>query len=237
MPLPKIEYPINEITVPSLKKSAKFRPMLVKEEKILLMAKTSEDENDIFNAVLQVVNNCAVDGTLDVTKLSIFDLEYLFLKIRAFSIGETTEVSFRDIEDEKVYDFVIDLNEIEVDFPEGIDSTIKINDSSGFTLRYPPATLYSDKDFLSTEPNKVFDKLVLKCIDKVFDGDQVYESSLYKKEELDEFVESLPIKTYEEIRTFFTNVPSMKHEIKYTNSKGSERTIVLRNLSDFFILR
>ena len=237
MSLPKIEYPINDITVPSLQKKIKFRPMLVKEEKILLMAKASEDDNDIFNAVLQVVNNCAVSEGFDVTKLAIFDLEYLFLKIRAFSIGETTEVSFKDNEDEKVYDFEIDLNTIEVVFPENTKNTINITDNSGFTLRYPPATLYSDKEFLSLEPNKVFDRLVLECLDKIFDGEQVYQASLYKKEELQDFVESLPIKTYDEIRLFFLNVPSIKHEIKYTNKMGSERTIVLRNLSDFFILR
>lgn len=237
MPLPKIEYPINEITIPSLKKKAKFRPMLVKEEKILLMAKTSEDDNDIFNAVLQVVNNCAVDDWFDITKLAIFDIEYLFLKIRSFSISETTEVSFRDTEDEKVYDFVIDLNGIEVTFPENVSNTIKVDDTTGFTLRYPPATLYSDNEFLSLEPDKVFDRLVIECLDKFFDGDQVYQSNLYKKEELIEYVEGLPIKTYDKIREFFSNVPSMKHEITYTNKNGSERKIVLRNLSDFFILR
>lgn len=237
MSLPKIEYPITDITVPSLKKKFKFRPMLVKEEKILLMAKSSEDDNDIFNAVLQVVNNCAVEDGFDVTKLAIFDLEYLFLKIRASSIGETTDVSFRDTEDEKVYDFTIDLNTIEVVFPENTKNTIQISDNSGFTLRYPPATLYSDKEFLSLEPSKVFDRLVLECIDKIFDGEQTYQASMYKKEELQEFVDGLPVKTYDTVREFFMNVPSMKHEIKYTNKMGSERSIVLRNLSDFFILR
>lgn len=237
MPLPKIEYPISELTVPSLKAKYKFRPILVKEEKILLMAKVSEDDADIFNAVLQVVNNCSIDDKLDITKLAIFDIEYLFLKLRASSIGETTEVSFRDTEDEKVYDFEIDLNKIEVSFPEKENNTVKINETSGFTLRYPPATLYQDKEFLSLPPDKVFDRLVIECIDKIFDGEEVYQANMYTKEELAEFVEGLTVKTYEEIRHFFTNVPSMKHEVKYTNKNGTERTITLRNLSDFFILR
>lgn len=237
MPLPKIEYPINEIEVPSMKKKFKFRPMLVKEEKILLMAKVSEDDTDIFSAVRQVVNNCCIDPSLDVDKLAIFDLEYLFLKLRSMSIGNTTEVSFRDNEDEKVYDFTIDLDTIEVKFPENVDKTVQITDTSGFTLRYPPATLYADKEFLNLEPSQVFDRLVIECIDKVFDGEKVYESNLYKKEEIEEFVESLPMKAYDKIRDFFNNVPSMKHEIKYNNSKGTERKIVLRNLSDFFTLR
>ena len=237
MPLPKIEYPINEIEVPSLKKKFKFRPMLVKEEKILLMAKTSENDTDIFNAVLQVVNNCCIDESLDIEKLAIFDLEYLFLKLRAISIGETTDVSFRDNEDEKIYDFTIKLDEVKVNFPENIDSTIKITETSGMTLRYPPATLYADKEFLSLEPNKVFDTLVVRCIDKIFDGEEIYKSSQYKPEEIDSFVEGLPVKTYDQIREFFANVPSMKYEIKYKNSKGSDRTITLRNLNDFFTLR
>lgn len=237
MSLPKIEYPISEFEVPSLKKNYKFRPMLVKEEKILLMAKTSEDDTDIFNAVRQVVNNCCVDPSLDIDKLAIFDLEYLFLKIRSISIGEMTEVSFRDTEDSKVYDFTINLNDVKVNFPEGISNTIKITDTSGFTLRYPPATLYSDKEFLGLEANKIFDALVLKCIDKVYDEEKVYDSSLYKKEEIEEFVENLPVKAYEEVREFFGKVPAMKYEIKYKNSNGTERTITLRNLSDFFTLR
>lgn len=190
MPLPKIEHPINEIEVPSLKKKFKFRPMLVKEEKILLMAKTSEDDTDIFNAVRQVVNNCCVDTTLDTDKLAIFDLEFLFLKIRAISIGDTTEVAFRDTEDQKVYDFTINLNDVKVEFPKDIKNTIKITESSGFTLKYPPAALYSDKDFLSLDPNKVFDALVIECVDKIFDGEDIYESSMYKKSEIAEFVEA-----------------------------------------------
>jgi hypothetical protein len=237
MPLPKIEYPINELEVPSMKKKFKFRPMLVKEEKILLMAKVSEDDTDIFGAIRQVVNNCCVDEHLDVDKLAIFDLEYLFLKIRSLSIGDTTEVAFRDSEDDKVYEFTINLNEIEVKFPENVDKNVKISDTAGFTLRYPPATLYSDKDFLALDPNSVFDALVLACVDKIFDGEQVYDSSLYQKKELEEFIESLPVKAYDNVREFFNNVPSMKHEIDYKNSKGNDRKIVLRNLSDFFTLR
>ncbi len=237
MPLPKIEYPITEIEVPSMKKKFKFRPMLVKEEKILLMAKVSEDDTDIFNAVRQVVNNCCVDTGVDIDKVSIFDLEYLFLKLRSISIGNTTEVSFRDNEDEKVYDFTIDLDQIEVQFPKDIEKTIKISDTAGFTLRYPPATLYADKEFLKLEANKIFDKLVIECVDKIFDGEQIYESSLYQKKELEEFIEGLPMKAYDKIRDFFNNVPSMKHEITYTNSNGTERKITLRNLNDFFTLR
>lgn len=237
MPLPKIEYPISDLSFPSLKKTFKFRPMLVKEEKILLMAKVSEDDTDIFNAVRQIVNNCAIEETFDIDKLAVFDLEYLFLKIRALSIGETTEVSFRDNDDNKVYDFTINLNDIEVKFPDNINNTIKITENSGFTLKYPPATLYADKDFLNLEANKVFDELVVKCLDKIYDGEDVYVSSQYTKEEVESFVENLPVNVYEKVREFFSDLPSMRHEITYKNANGLERKIVLKNLSDFFTLR
>lgn len=236
MPLPKIEYPILSIFVPSQKKDYNFRPMLVKEEKILLMAKASEDDTDIFNAVYQVINNCSLDDSLDMDKLAIFDLEYLFLRIRAASIGETTDVSFRDTEDEKTYDFTIPLDQVNIIFPD-VSNTIKITDTSGFTMRYPAATLYTDKEFLNLKPEEVFDHLVITCIDKIFDGEQVYTASMYTKDELAEFVEGLSIKAYDEIRNFFSNIPHMEYKIEYTNKMGSERTITLRNLSDFFILR
>lgn len=237
MPLPKIEYPITDIEVPSMKKKFKFRPMLVKEEKILLIAKVSEDETDIFNAVLQVVTNCCVDPDLDTDKLAIFDLEYIFLKIRSMSVGNTTEVAFRDNEDQKVYDFTIDLNFINVVFPEGSNNAIKLSETSGFTMKYPPARLYADKEFLNLSPDEVFDTLVVKCLDKIFDGEQVYDSSMYKQEEIQEFIDGLPVKAYDQVREFFLKVPSMKHELKYTNANGNERTIILRNLNDFFTLR
>lgn len=237
MSLPKIEHPIVKIEVPSTKKKVNFRPMLVKEEKILLMAKVSEDDTDIFGAVQQIVNNCALDKEFDINKLAIFDLQYLFLKIRAISVGEETEVSFRDNEDGETYDFKINLNDIKVEFPEKTLNKIEISDTAGFTMKYPQASLYADKEFLKTDAADTFDLLVVSCIDKIYSGDDIYEASLYKKEELKEFMDNLTIATFDKVREFFGNIPSMKHEIKYTNKMGTERTIVLRDLNDFFTLR
>lgn len=237
MALPKIEHPINKIEIPSTKKKMNFRPMLVKEEKILLMAKVSEDDTDIFNAIQQAVNNCSLDKDFDIEKLTIFDLQYIFLKLRSLSIGEEIELFYQDNEDQKSYNIKINLNDVKVVFPDKIDKNIKINDTTGVVMKFPPANLYSNKDFLKSKTEEIFNNLVVACIDKIYSGEDVYESSLYKPEELKEFVDNLDIKTFEKIREFLNNIPSINHEVKYTNSMGTERKIVLRDLNDFFTLR
>ena len=118
MALPKLTHPMFDVVVPSSKKVIKIRPMLVKEEKILLMAKTSDDPSEILSAVKQVVNNCIVDSDIDVEKFPLFDVEYIFIKIRSYSVSNISKVSYRDNEDNKVYDFEVDLEKVNVVFPE-----------------------------------------------------------------------------------------------------------------------
>jgi len=118
MALPKITHPMFDVIIPSTKTKIKIRPMLVKEEKILLMAKNGEEETEILAAVNQVVNNCIITDGIDVDKLALFDVEYLFVKIRAVSVSNVSKVSYKDNEDEKIYDFEVDLNNVEVKFPE-----------------------------------------------------------------------------------------------------------------------
>ena len=163
--LPKIDYPIYTIEIPSTKQKARFRPFLVKEEKLLLMAKESENSADILTAVKQIVNNCAVDPNFDVDKLAIFDLELIFIKLRAFSIDNILKVAYKDFEDEKIYNFEIDLNEVKVIFPEEIDTNIKISENSGIVMKFPPASLYSDKEFLNIEKDYMFKTDGMTCLD------------------------------------------------------------------------
>jgi len=113
MSLPKIDYPLYNISIPSLRKTYRFRPFLVKEEKILLMAKESKNQSDIFSAIKQVATNCCVDN-IDLNKLPLYDLEYIFLKLRSFSVDNIIKISYKDLEDEKIYDFNVDLNEVEI---------------------------------------------------------------------------------------------------------------------------
>jgi hypothetical protein len=234
--LPKIEFPIHNINVPSLKNSFKFRPFLVKEEKLLLMAKESENQSDILIAIKQIINNCAIDKKFDIDKLSLSDLEYTFIKLRSVSVDNIVKVAYKDAEDNKIYSFEIDLNDVEVTFPENLSNNIKITENSGIIMRYPPASLYDDEEFLSLDKNYMFE-LIVRCIDKVYLGEEVYEAKQYKKKQLDDFLDSLTIKVYEDIQKFLLESPKIEYKIKYKNSLDNDREIVLSSLNDFFTWR
>ena len=236
MTLPKISHPLFRITVPSTKKQLSFRPFLVKEEKILLMAKTSGDSKDILSAIKQVVNNCCQEKDFDVNKLAIFDLEYLFLKIRSSSVGNKVPLSFKDLEDDKEYKFEVDLDAVQVEFPKNVDNNIKINDKTGIIMRYPSASLYDDKEFLSLGQDAMFE-LMVRCVDKIYSGDEMFDPASYTKEQLGDFIDGLDVKTFEKIQEFLSSAPSMKHILTYKNSLGNERKIELTTLNDFFTLR
>jgi hypothetical protein len=235
--LPKIDYPMYTITIPSTKKNSKFRPFLVKEEKLLLMAKESKSNSDILSAIKQVVNNCSVDNNFDINKIALFDLEYIFLKLRSFSINNIIQVSYKDFEDEKLYDFNIDLNDIEIQYPTSdISNVIKISEKSGIIMNYPSSKLYDDKDFLDLTDNYMFE-LILRCIDKVYYEDEIFEASNYTKQDLSEFLENLNLKIFEDIQKFLVNIPKMEYKINYKNSFNNDREILLSSLNDFFTWR
>jgi hypothetical protein len=234
--LPKIEHPVYKIKIPSLKKDHSFRPFLVKEEKVLLMAKESKNNADIFAAIKQVVVNCSLDKNLNIDKLAVFDLEYIFLKIRAFSVDNIVKVSYRDNEDNKVYDFEVDLNDIKVIYPKKTVDKIEINETTGFVMKYPPASLYSDQEFLNTERDHYF-KLILKCVDKIYFGDDIYEIKDVPVDELESFIENLGVGIFKQVNDFLLNTPKIQHTIEYTNEKGNKREIYLNSLNDFFTWR
>jgi hypothetical protein len=236
MSLPKINYPTFTVEIPSTKKKTTFRPFLVKEEKILLMAKASEDETDILLAIKQIVNNCAIDPKFDVNQLAIFDMEYCFLKIRAASVSDVISVSYNDFEDKKNYDFEIKLNDVTVEFPKEITNTIKITPTTGITLKYPSSSLYEDKEFLNSGEETFF-QLIIRCIDKIYEEDNMYDAKNYTNKELEEFLESLDVKTFESVQNFMLNQPSLKYVIEYKNSLGNDRKIELKSLTDFFTFR
>lgn len=236
MALPKIQYPTFSITVPSTKKKYRFRPFLVREEKILLMAKASGSEADILVAIKQVVNNCCLDEKFDVDKLSLFDLEYVFIKLRAQSVSDVVKVSYRDNEDGQVYDFDVNLNEVEVVFPDKVENVIKTGPEAGIQMKYPEASIYEDEEFLKSGEDSFF-QLIVRCMDKIFDGDKVYDCSKYARKDLEDYLEGLDVKTFEAVREFMASQPTIRYTIRYRNQKGSEREINLTTLSDFFTLR
>jgi hypothetical protein len=234
MALPKINHPIFKLNIPSTKKDSRFRPFLVREEKILLMAKTVGTESDIILAIKQIVNNCSIDE-LDVDKLTIFDLEYLFLKIRSQSVNNMVDVSYKDFEDEKIYDFKINLEEVTVKYPEKIDNNIKIGKDSGIIMKYPDAALYEDKDFLNSDDS--FYQLIIRCVDKIYDKEEVHDTKNYSLKEIEEYIEDLNVGVFENVRDFLLNQPKLSYTIRYKNSLGNDRTIELNTLTDFFTLR
>lgn len=234
--LPKIDCPILKIKVPSTKKEYMFRPFLVKEEKILFMAKESKSDSDILTAIKQIVQNCCLDKKFDADTIAIFDLEYLFLKLRAFSVDSVTKISIKDFEDQKTYDFDIDLEKIDVFYPKKAENNIKLSETAGIILKYPSASLYSDQEFLKLEKDQLFE-LILRCIDKIYDGDEVYETKEFKKEELSEFIENLNVKAFEKVHEFLMSTPKINYVIEYKNSLGNDRKVELNSLNDFFTWR
>jgi len=235
MALPKLKQPTYELKIPSTGKLETFRPFVVKEEKILLMAKSSQDPTDIFRSIKQVVNNCAIDNNFDVDKLTIFDLEYLFLRIRGFSVNNIVEVSYRDNEDQKIYNFNIDLNKIEVKFADNVNKTIKLTKETGMTMKYPSASIFDDKEYFKSGEDSFYE-LIVRCVDKIFDGDDIYDPNDYTKEEVEEFLEQVNVNTFQEIVKFMETTPKLYHKIVYKNSNGNERVIELTTLTDFFTL-
>jgi hypothetical protein len=233
MTLPKIEKPLFELLVPSMKKSVKARPFVVREEKILLTAQQSGAEKDIILAIKQVLNNCIVDE-FDVDDLATFDLEYMFLKLRARSVNNVIKVSYRDNDDNKVYDFEIDLDEVELKTEEDISNIINVTDTIGIKMKYPSVTIL-DNIPDAENASDVVEYLIKSCIDQIFDEENVYPSKDYTDEELNEFLDSIDIETFNKIRQFFDNLPQMYYKMEYTNENGSVRIIELTTLNDFFI--
>ena len=234
MALPKIDQPIFEMIVPSTGKLVKFRPFLVKEEKILLIAQQGGSDKEVIRAIKQILSNCLIDN-IDVDQLATFDLEYMFLKLRARSVNNIVKLAYRDTEDDKVYDFEVNLDEIEIEV-KPMNNKIKVNDEVGIIMKYPAASI---TDELGEYDNEV-DLLIFfvrKCIDQIFDSENVYPANESTEEELNQFIDSLDVQTFEKIREFFDSIPTLSHTLNYTNSNGSERAIELNNLKDFFMWR
>jgi hypothetical protein len=232
--LPKIQHPLFSAEVPSTKKSVRFRPFTAREEKVLLIAKQSEDETDIMGAIKQVVNNCVVTEGFDVDKLTIFDLEFLFIAIRIKSVAPTAPVSYRDGSDGLVYDFEVDLEKVKVLWPTEKPPTISLGEKMSMEMRWPKANLYTDMQLLHSEGPDALERLVAKCIAKIYDGDQTYDPDTYTTEDVVSFINDIDSKAFDEVRKFFDGMPRLQYIIEYKNSKGDDRKIELSALTDFF---
>lgn len=233
--LPKIDKPLFDMIVPSMSKSFKFRPFTVKEEKILLTAQQSGEDKDIILAIKQVINNCCQDSTFDIDDLATFDLEFLFLKLRARSVNNIIEVSYRDNEDDKVYDFQINLDDVQmINLNSNTSNLISVTDTIGIKMKYPSVTIIDNiPDY--KEPSDIIDYLIKNCIDCIYDADSVFSTKDISSEELDEWLNNLDIETFGKIREFFDKLPQMYYKLTYENSLGTKRVIELSTLNDFFM--
>lgn len=192
--------------------------------------RTDEDDQVIVDAYKQIINNC-VQEPIDIDKLATFDLEYIFIKLYAQSVNNVVSLSYRDNEDGKVYKFDVNLNEVDLVKDERHESVVKVTDQISIKLKYPTLGITNAMAAAETE-TQMFDIMLSNCIDTIYDEETVYED--YSSDELQEFLDSIDPTTFEKIRLFFSTMPCVKHVIKYTNETGTDRSIELKSLSDFF---
>jgi hypothetical protein len=235
MGLPKILHPTFSLVLPSTKQTIHFRPFLVKEEKILLIAQASEDKADIVKAIKQVVQNCIIEEDIDVNDFTTFDLEFFFIRLRSKSVQNIVKLSYKDREDGKIYDIVVDLDTIEVKGDSAASNKIELSPTSGIMLRYPRVSITEEIESIN-DPVEFNFAIIQACIDCVYDGDNVYRLKDFTRQEVKEYIDSLDVKTYQAIQSFIDAMPAIEHTVSYTNTKGREVSIVLRTITDFFSL-
>jgi hypothetical protein len=233
MPLPKIDQPLFELEIPSSRVLVKYRPFTVKEEKVLLIAQESKDMKQVVLAIKQIINNCLVD--VDPDSLTVFDLEYVMIKLRAKAVNNEIEFNIKDPETEEEITITLDINEIEIHRPENHNDIVTVSDDISLKLKYPTIdyliTMGSEG---ATETSSMFD-LIGECIQSVVQGDTVYKIADFTKKEIDDFVEGLSSDIMARVKEFFDTMPQMRYDYKYTNKNGTEQTFVVKGTETFFI--
>lgn len=231
MALPKIDQPLFDLTIPSTQARVKFRPFTVKEEKVLLIAQESKDDVQTVGAIKQIINNCVQDD-IDVDALSIFDLELILINIRSRSVDNIVEFTIRD--GEESIPLTVNLDEIVLHETEGHSKTIKIRDDIALVMKYPDISSLAKLVGENITTDQMFEVMV-KCIDIVAVGEEVYIMSDNTKEEQIDFVESLTSETVGKIKEFFDTMPTVKHDIEYKTKDGTDKVFTLKGLDAFFI--
>jgi hypothetical protein len=239
MALPKIEYPIFDVHLKSLNKKVKFRPFLVKEEKLLLMAKEAEDITTLLDTVKQIINNCCLEE-LDVDNLPIFDIEMVFIHLRLRSVGESLELIYKceNVVNEETCGgnmvFEVDLNKVEIKEPKEHTNKIMITESVGVCMKYPSLKITSSLAAQIESLENILD-LIYEHLDYVFDEQSKYDAASIVKEELYEFLGSMSIEQLEPFKQFFITMPYVQTEKNVTCNKcGYNHNIVVRGIDDFF---
>ena len=236
MALPKIETPTYELTLPSQDIKVKYRPFLVKEEKILLMALESQKSDEIFQATKQIVSSCTFDA-LKVEELPTFDLEYIFLQIRAKSVGETTKFKVLCPDDKKTYaDVEVDLTKVNVEVDDKHTNKLVVDEKRnlGVVLKYPTMNVLKSGTMENPTTEQIFDVLT-ECVDHIYEGDKIYPAKDSTPQEIKEFFEDLSQDSFVKIKNFFDTMPRLRHEVEVTNPVTNVKSkVVLSGLNDFF---
>ncbi len=238
MPLPKIATPTYELELPSTGETVKYRPFLVKEEKVLVIALESEDNKQITNAIKAVLKNCILSKGIKVDSLPTFDIEYLFLNIRGKSVGEDLEVNIICPDDNKTQvPVTIALDEIEVQKDDNHTNKIKLDDSIMMEMKYPSLDQFIKNNFDFNDKNMMdqsFD-LIATCIDKIYTEDEVWAAADCTKKEMKDFLEQMNSNQFKEIEKFFETMPKLSHSISVTNPETKVKSeVVLEGLASFF---
>jgi hypothetical protein len=239
MPLPAFITPTYKLNLPSSGKEINYRPFIVKEEKLLLLALESSSNEQVTTAIKTIIKNCVLTKGVKLESLPIFDIEYIFLNIRAQSVGEEVELIVYCPDDgETEVKIKIDLEDVKVKMDPEHTNKIKLNDSYILELRYPSLDQFLKNNFdvenLSMTPEQAMD-YIIDCIDKLYDAEEVYTFSDYTKDEWSEFLNNLNSSVFKGIEKFFETMPKLSHEIEITNPKTEVKsTVTLEGLSSFF---
>ncbi len=237
MPLPQINAPTYELTIPSSKRKIRYRPFLVKEEKILVIAMESNDIGDIARAVKQVLGQCILTKGIKIDKLSTFDIEYLFLNVRGKSVGETVDIKVTCPDDGvTTVPVTVDLDAIKVTFDPEHDKDIILDDKLKMRMKYPSLDEFIKENF--QVDNVGFEQsieMIATCVDMIYSEEETWTSADFTQKEMIDFLEGLGSKQFKELEKFFTTMPKLTHEIKVKNPKTKkENTIKLEGLAAFF---
>ena len=242
MPLPQLVVPTYSLNLPSTGQEIQYRPFLVKEEKILLMALEGEEENEMLRAMIHIINNC-LSTEIDLTSLPLFDLEYIFLNLRSKSIGEISNIVIRCqnlVENEicdEANEYTIDLKEVQVLSDDSHNNTIQLSETMGIVMKYPKIDLLAAAPPGAAEENQVntFFNTIYDCIDVIYDGEETFTKDEYSYEELENFVDSLTQNQFQQINSFFETMPKMSYDLQYNCTKCKYSDIInLSSIDDFF---
>jgi len=239
MPLPKISTPTYELEIPSTEKKVKYRPFLVREEKILIMALESEDMKQISGAIVDILSECILTKGIKISELATFDIEYIFLNVRAKSVGETVEVNVTCPDDgETQVKTEIDIDSIKVQKDPKHTNVVQLDDTLSMKLKYPSLDQFVESNFEFKDDSTDVDKslqMIISCIEQVYNEDEAWSAADCTQQDLQDFVEQMNTKQFKEIENFFTTMPKLSHTLKVKNPKTKvENEIVLEGLASFF---